>query len=180
MVAERLKGEVAKFDIVTADGKLIVAKDKRITARHIRDIQTEALDRVEVPSDTLLGRVLARAVVNTDTGEVVARANEEISEEVLAKLALTEAAEVDVLFTNDLDQGAYISQTLRVDDVQERLQARVAIYRMMRPGEPPTEDAVEQLFQRLFFSEDTYDLSRVGRMLPLRRTQLGTESNANH
>ncbi|TDR80308.1 DNA-directed RNA polymerase subunit beta [Paludibacterium purpuratum] len=164
VVADRLKGEVAKFDLVGADGKLIVAKDKRITAKHIRDIQTAELDRVEVPADALLGRVLARAVVNTDTGEVIARANEEISEEVLAKLALTEASEIDVLFTNDLDQGAYISQTLRVDDILDRMQARVAIYRMMRPGEPPTEDAVEQLFQRLFFSEETYDLSRVGRM----------------
>ena len=164
VVADRLKGEIAKFDIVTEGGKLIVAKDKRITAKHIRDIQTENLDRVEVPADTLLGRVLSRAVVNTDTGEVIARANEEISEEILAKLALSEASEVEVLFTNDLDQGAYISQTLRADDIQDRLQARVAIYRMMRPGEPPTEDAVEQLFQRLFFSEETYDLSRVGRM----------------
>jgi DNA-directed RNA polymerase subunit beta len=164
VVPERLKGEVARFDIVSADGKLIVAKDKRITAKHIRDIQTIELDRIEVPADALIGRVLARAVVNTDTGEVVARANEEITEEGLAKLALSEAAEIDVLFTNDLDQGAYISQTLRVDDIQDRMQARVAIYRMMRPGEPPTEDAVEQLFQRLFFSEETYDLSRVGRM----------------
>ena len=164
VVAERLKGEVAKFDLVGADGKLIVAKDKRITAKHIRDIQNASLDRVEVPADALLGRVLARAVINTDTGEVIARANEEISEEGLAKLALTEASEIDVLFTNDLDQGAYISQTLRVDDIQDQMQARVAIYRMMRPGEPPTEDAVEQLFQRLFFSEETYDLSRVGRM----------------
>ena len=164
VVPERLKGEVAKFDIVAQDGKLIVAKDKRITAKHIRDIQAIELDRIEVPADALLGRVLARAVVNTDTGELIARANEEITEEGLAKLALSEAAEIDVLFTNDLDQGAYISQTLRVDDIQDKLQARVAIYRMMRPGEPPTEDAVEQLFQRLFFSEETYDLSRVGRM----------------
>ncbi|GGY29523.1 DNA-directed RNA polymerase subunit beta [Paludibacterium paludis] len=164
VVPERLKGEVAKFDIVGTDGKLIVAKDKRITAKHIRDIQTSELDRIEVPADALLGKVLARAVVNTDTGEVLARANDEITEEILAKLALTEVSEVDVLFTNDLDQGAYISQTLRVDDIQDQLQARVAIYRMMRPGEPPTEDAVEQLFQRLFFSEETYDLSRVGRM----------------
>jgi len=164
LIAERLKGEVAKFDIVTPAGKVIVAKDKRITAKHIRDIQAEALDRVEVPADILLGRVLARSVVNTDTGEVIARANEEIGEEILAKLALAGTLEINVLFTNDLDQGAYISQTLRVDDIQEQLQARVAIYRMMRPGEPPTEDAVEQLFQRLFFNEETYDLSRVGRM----------------
>ncbi|MCD4501279.1 DNA-directed RNA polymerase subunit beta [Chromobacterium vaccinii] len=164
VVPDRLKGEVAKFDIVAADGKLIVAKDKRITAKHIRDIQTAELDRIEVPADALLGKMLAHNVVNQNTGEVIARANEEVTEEVLAKLALAEINQVDVLFTNDLDQGAYISQTLRTDDIQDRLQARVAIYRMMRPGEPPTEDAVEALFQRLFFSEETYDLSRVGRM----------------
>ncbi|KUM03442.1 DNA-directed RNA polymerase subunit beta [Chromobacterium subtsugae] len=164
VVPDRLKGEVAKFDIVAADGKLIVAKDKRITAKHIRDIQTAELDRIEVPADALLGKMLAHNVVNQNTGEVISRANEEVTEEVLAKLALADIDQVDVLFTNDLDQGAYISQTLRSDDIQDQLQARVAIYRMMRPGEPPTEDAVEALFQRLFFSEETYDLSRVGRM----------------
>ncbi len=164
VVPERLKGEVAKFDIVSADGKLIVAKDKRITAKHIRDIQTAQLDRIEVPADALLGKMLSHNVVNADTGEVLARANEEITEELLAKMALAEIDQVDVLFTNDLDQGAYISQTLRTDDTADQTQARVAIYRMMRPGEPPTEDAVEALFQRLFFSEETYDLSRVGRM----------------
>lgn len=108
--------------------------------------------------------MLAHNVANTDTGELIARANDEITEEVLAKLALADISQVEVLFTNDLDQGSYISQTLRADDIQDQLQARVAIYRMMRPGEPPTEDAVEALFQRLFFSEETYDLSRVGRM----------------
>ncbi|RBB92809.1 DNA-directed RNA polymerase subunit beta, partial [Pseudomonas sp. MWU12-2115] len=117
-----------------------------------------------VPADALLGKVLAHNVANTDTGELIARANDEITEEVLAKLALADISQVEVLFTNDLDQGSYISQTLRADDIQDQLQARVAIYRMMRPGEPPTEDAVEALFQRLFFSEETYDLSRVGRM----------------
>lgn len=165
VVPDRLKGEMAKFDIVDAQGKLIVAKDKRVTSKHIRDIQALELGRIEVPTDVLLGRVLAHDVINTETGEILARVNDEMSEETLAKLALCDGLEVDVLFTNDLDQGPYISQTLRVvDDMQDQLQARVAIYRMMRPGEPPTEDAVEQLFQRLFFNEETYDLSRVGRM----------------
>ena len=164
VVAERLKGEVAKFDIVGEDGKLIVAKDKRITAKHIRDIVAANLTRIEVPFDLLVGKVLARNVVNPETGEVIARANDEITDDLLAKMDIHDVAEVDVLYTNDLDHGAYISQTLRGDDTADQLSARVAIYRMMRPGEPPTEDAVEQLFQRLFFSEDSYDLSRVGRM----------------
>ncbi|WP_147695192.1 DNA-directed RNA polymerase subunit beta [Vogesella mureinivorans] len=164
VVAERLKGEVAKFDIVGEDGKLIVAKDKRITAKHIRDIVAANLDRIEVPFDVLVGKVLANNVVNPETGEIIARANEEITDDLLAKMDIQDVTEVDVLYTNDLDHGAYISQTLRGDDTADQLSARVAIYRMMRPGEPPTEDAVEQLFQRLFFNEDSYDLSRVGRM----------------
>ena len=164
VVAERLKGEVAKFDIVGEDGKLIVAKDKRITAKHIRDIVAANLDRIEVPFDVLVGKVLANNVVNPETGEIIARANEEITDDLLAKMDIQDVSEVDVLYTNDLDHGAYISQTLRGDDTADQLSARVAIYRMMRPGEPPTEDAVEQLFQRLFFNEDSYDLSRVGRM----------------
>ena len=164
VVADRLKGEVAKFDIVAEDGKLIVAKDKRITVKHIRDIAAANLDRIEVPFDVLVGKVLARNVIAPETGEVIARANEEITDDLLAKMDIHEVSEVDVLFINDLDQGGYIAHTLRGDDVADQLQARVAIYRMMRPGEPPTEDAVEQLFQRLFFNEDSYDLSRVGRM----------------
>ncbi|MEQ6291029.1 DNA-directed RNA polymerase subunit beta [Vogesella sp. GCM10023246] len=164
VVAERLKGEVAKSDIVDKDGKLIVAKDKRITAKHIRDITTANLDRIEVPFDVLVGKVLAKNVVAPETGEVIARANEEVTDELLAKMDIQDVAEVEVLYTNDLDHGAYIAQTLRGDDTADQLAARVAIYRMMRPGEPPTEDAVEQLFQRLFFNEDSYDLSRVGRM----------------
>ena len=164
LVADRLKGEVAKFDIVTADGKTIVQKDKRITAKHIRDIQTSGLTRVEVPADMLVGRVLAKNVVNPETGELLVRANDEITEELLAKLDICDVRQVDVLYTNELDQGAFISQTMRSDDIQDQLQAKVAIYRMMRPGEPPTEEAVEALFQRLFFNEDAYDLSRVGRM----------------
>ncbi|HEU4621972.1 MAG TPA: DNA-directed RNA polymerase subunit beta, partial [Burkholderiaceae bacterium] len=84
--------------------------------------------------------------------------------------------EIKTLFTNDLDRGAYISQTLRVDETADELSARIAIYRMMRPGEPPTEDAVQALFQRLFFSEDTYDLSKVGRMKFNRRVNRGDDN----
>lgn len=164
VVPERLKGEVAKLDIVAPDGKLIVGRDKRVTAKHVRDIVAAGIDRIEVPFDTLVGKVLAKNAVNPETGEVLARANDEVTDELLAKLDIHGIPEIEVLYTNDLDQGAYISQTLRTDDVQDQLQARIAIYRMMRPGEPPTEDAVEALFQRLFFSEETYDLSRVGRM----------------
>src|SRR5476649_737239 len=163
-VADRLKGEVARFDITDKDGNVVVEKDKRITARHVRTLEQSGTTHITVPEDFLIGRVVARNMVDADTGEIIAKANDELTEALLKKLRGAGVKELAVLFTNELDQGAYISQTLATDETADQLAARVAIYRMMRPGEPPTEDAVEALFNRLFYSEDTYDLSRVGRM----------------
>jgi len=164
LIAERMRGETARFDIVDKTGKVIVARDKRINARHIRDMEAAGMKRIEVPDDYLIGRVLAAAVVDADTGEVLANANDELTEDLLGKLRAANAKEIRTIYTNDLDQGPFISNTLRVDETGDQLSARIAIYRMMRPGEPPTEDAVETLFRRLFFDDETYDLSRVGRM----------------
>jgi DNA-directed RNA polymerase subunit beta len=164
LVAERMRGEVAKFDIVGKDGKVIVAKDKRITARHVRELIDGGVKRITVPADYLLGRMLATNVVDKTTGELIAKANDEITEELLEKLIAAGIEEIKTIYTNDLDQGPYIAQTLRSDDTPDQYAAKVAIYRMMRPGEPPTEEAVESLFHGLFFSEERYDLSAVGRM----------------
>jgi len=164
LVPERMRGEIARFDIVDKDGAVIVAKDKRINAKHIRDMEAAGMKHVSVPEDYILGRALAHNVIDAETGEVVARANEELTEDVLGKMRAAGIKEFRALYTNDLDQGPYISQTLRVDETADQAAARIAIYRMMRPGEPPTEDAVEALFNRLFYSEDAYDLSKVGRM----------------
>jgi len=163
-VSERLRGEVARFDITDKSGKVMVAKDKRINAKHVRDIEAAGIKHISVPEDYLLGRVLAKNIVDPDTGEVVAVANDELTEELLAKLREANITAIQTLYTNDLDQGGYISQTLRTDDTADQTAARVAIYRMMRPGEPPTEESVEALFNGLFYSEDRYDLSAVGRM----------------
>ena len=164
LVPERLRGELAKFDVLGKGGKVIVAKDKRITAKHIRDLVEAGIKKTAVPNDYLLGRILAQDVIDKSTGEIVCAANEEITESVLNKLLEAGITQIHTLFTNDLDQGPYISQTLRTDDTPDQWSARVAIYRMMRPGEPPTEDAVETLFNGLFYSEERYDLSSVGRM----------------
>ena len=164
LVPERLRGEIARFDIADKTGKVIVAKDKRINAKHIRDMEAAGMKRIEVPEDYLLGRVLASSVADADTGEVVAHANEELTEDLMKKLRSANVKDIRTIYTNDLDQGPFISNTLRIDETGDQLAARIAIYRMMRPGEPPTEDAVETLFRRLFFDDETYDLSRVGRM----------------
>ncbi|MBZ0095100.1 MAG: DNA-directed RNA polymerase subunit beta [Sulfuricella sp.] len=164
LVPERLRGEVAKFDVAGKDGAIIVPKDKRITVKHIREMEKAGIKKVTVPDDFLMGRVLAHAIVDKESGEIIANANDEITEELLATLQAAGVAKINTLYTNDLDQGPYISQTLRIDETLDQAAARVAIYRMMRPGEPPTEDSVEALFSGLFFSEERYDLSAVGRM----------------
>jgi len=163
-VPERLRGEMARFDIHGKDGKVVVAKDKRITARHVRELADSGVKRIAVPSDYVVGRSLAQNVVDKTTGEVLAKANDEVTDEMLEKLVAAGITEIKTIYTNDLDMGPYISQTLRTDDTPDQYAAKVAIYRMMRPGEPPTEEAVEALFHGLFFSEDRYDLSAVGRM----------------
>jgi DNA-directed RNA polymerase subunit beta len=164
LMPERLRGEVARFDFVDKAGKTIVQKDKRITGKHIRDMEAAGMKRMAVPDEFLIGRTLAHNVINKESGEILANANEEIIEPLLAKLAEAGVETIKTVYTNDLDQGAYISQTLKIDETADQTAARVAIYRMMRPGEPPTEDAVETLFNGLFYSEDRYDLSAVGRM----------------
>src|SRR5437763_1753254 len=177
VVPERLRGEVARFDINDKGGKTIVAKDKRITVKHIRDMEAAGLKKINAPDDFVLGRTLAHNVINKDTGEIIANANDEITETLLQQLRDAKVDKIQTLFTNDLDQGAYVSQTLRTDETADLNAARVAIYRMMRPGEPPTEDAVETLFNGLFFAEERYDLSAVGRMKFNRRIAAPSETS---
>ncbi|QYJ82604.1 DNA-directed RNA polymerase subunit beta [Shewanella aegiceratis] len=164
LVADRLRGETASYDIKDAEGNIIVEKGRRITARHIRQLEKTNTTELEVPVEYISGKIAAQDYIDPDTGEVLVSANAEISLEDLAKLSMAGIKDIDTLYVNELDHGAYISDTLRIDSTTNRLEALVEIYRMMRPGEPPTKDAAEALFQNLFFSEERYDLSKVGRM----------------
>jgi DNA-directed RNA polymerase subunit beta len=181
--ADRMRGEIARFDIVTKQGKLIVQKDKRVTVKHVRDMEQAGLSRIAVSEEFLLGRTLGHNLVNKESGEIIANANDEIIESLLIKIIETGIDTIQTIYINDLDQGPYISQTLRTDETTDQMAAQVAIYRMMRPGEPPTEDAVRTLFNGLFYAEERYDLSAVGRMKFNRRvgrnelTGPGTLSN---
>ncbi len=171
LVPERFRGETASFDIKVGR-KLIVEKDRRITVRHIRELEKTKATELLVPQEFLIGKVLAHEIINEETGEVLANANDELTEEIIAKLIENKIEDIRTLYVNDLDRGPYISNTLRVDSTQTRLEALVEIYRMMRPGEPPTKDAAENLFQNLFFNPERYDLSAVGRMKFNRRVGL--------
>ncbi|MEL0056111.1 MAG: DNA-directed RNA polymerase subunit beta, partial [Methylophilaceae bacterium] len=164
LVPARLRGEIAKFDIQDKKGNLIVSKDKRITVKHIRDLEKAGIKDVVINPEILLGKKIAKSIIDKETGEILVDTNAEISEEIVEKLMASGDLVFSTLYSNDLDHGDYISQTLASDEVPGEYEAKVAIYRMMRPGEPPTEDSVRALFDGLFFSEDRYDLSDVGRM----------------
>lgn len=172
LVPERLRGETATFDII-ANGSVVVEKGRRITARHIRQLEKDAITQIEVPVEYVVGKVSAKDYLNPQTSELVVTANQELSLEAIANLSQAGFKHFEVLFTNELDHGAYMSETLRIDSSTNRLEALVEIYRMMRPGEPPTREAAEQLFENLFFASERYDLSTVGRMKFNRR--LGRE-----
>ena len=163
LVPERLRGETAAFDIKVKN-KVFVEAGRRIMARHIKEIEKSGIKTLVVPQEYLVGKTLAHGVVDTKTGEVVANANDELTAELIDKIIASGTKQIQTLFTNDLDRGPYISQTLRGDSTTTELEALVEIYRMMRPGEPPTKEAAQALFQNLFFSPDRYDLSGVGRM----------------
>jgi DNA-directed RNA polymerase subunit beta len=163
LVAERLRGEMATFDI-KAKNKVIVEEGRRITARHIRELEKAGVKTLVVPEEYLFGKVLANNIVDKETGELIAAANDEITEELLEKLREAGIKDIRTLYVNDLDRGPYISSTLRIDPTTTELEAMVEIYRMMRPGEPPTKDAAQNLFKNLFFTSERYDLSAVGRM----------------
>ncbi|MGH8693672.1 MAG: DNA-directed RNA polymerase subunit beta, partial [Burkholderiales bacterium] len=160
---ERLRGESAQFDILLGK-KVIVEQGRRITARHIKQLEEAGVDTLEVPETYLAGKILAKAIVNKATGEVLASANTEMTKDLLTAFRKHGIKQIEVLFINDLDRGPYMSTTLALDPSSTRLEALVEIYRMMRPGEPPTKDAADQLFQNLFFAPERYDLSAVGRM----------------
>src|ERR1700681_4663037 len=163
LVPQRLRGETATFELRIGD-QVIVEEGRRITARHVRPLEDSGVKQLPVPREYLQGKVLAHDVVNTGTGEIIAKANEVLTAASLQKLVEAGITEIHTLYTNDLDRGPYISDTLRIDPTKTRLEALVEIYRMMRPGEPPTKDAAENLFNNLFFNLERYDLSGVGRM----------------
>ena len=173
LIASRLRGDTAKFEITDPEGEVIVEEGARITARHIRVMEQAGLEQLQVPLEYVCGHILANDIVDPSTGEIVVPCNTTITEEVLEKFSEIKLESFNTIYTNDLDCGPFISDTLSADSTTNRLEALVEIYRMMRPGEPPTKEAAENLFNNLFFAPERYDLTAVGRMKFNRR--LGRE-----
>ena len=163
VVPRRMVGKIAPSDIKGTQGVIIEA-GKRITARHIRLIESSKIKTLEVPKESLFNQTIAEDIIDPLTGEIAIACNTLIDEEVLLKLHELKLKEINVLYINELESGPYISDTLRSDTTSNSLEALAEIYRMMRPGEPPTKEAATLLFENLFFNADKYDLSDVGRM----------------
>jgi len=174
LVPARLRGQVLNFSIKDGDVE-IVKSGVRITNRHIREMEKAKLVRLDVPAEFVIGNALASDIVDKATGEIKFSCNEEVTQEMLTTFVKMGLKEFTTIYTNDLDCGPFISDTLRIDPAQNRMESLVEIYRMMRPGEPPTKESAENLFSNLFFSLERYDLSAVGRMKFNRR--LGRESS---
>ena len=164
VIPERLRGDILPFDINDKKGKVLVETGRRVTARHIKLLEKAGIKKLQVPDEYALGKVLVQDVIDTSTGELLAAANDEIAEELLGTFRAAGIKNVETLYTNDVDRGSYVSDTLRIDAATSEIEAQVEIYRMMRPGEPPTREAAQTLFNNLFFNSDRYDLSSVGRM----------------
>jgi DNA-directed RNA polymerase subunit beta len=163
LIPERLRGETAPFDFKKG-GKVLIEANRRITMRHIQQLEKAKIKNLDVPPEYLLGKVLAKAVISKDSGEILGNANDIITNDMLKAFVDAKIKTFETLYINDIDHGSYMSDTLRVDPTSSPLEALVEIYRMMRPGEPPTKEAAEALFKNLFFAPERYDLSDVGRM----------------
>ncbi|MCY4050255.1 MAG: DNA-directed RNA polymerase subunit beta [Gammaproteobacteria bacterium] len=175
LVPERLRGLRLDFDIATSRGTVLVEAGKRITARHIKEISKSRLRQIKVPKTYIFGNALAKAIINEETGEVLFEANQAVTEDMIEKIEKENIREFETIYTNDIDCGPFISETLRVDSTTNADEAQAEIYRMMRPGEPPTKEAFSSLFTNLFFNSERYDLSAVGRMKLNRRLGRDTE-----
>ena len=172
---KHLRGIIAEFDIKIGKD-IIIQKGRRITAQHVKILEKAKSNSLTAPIDYLLGKVIASDVFDTDTGEILLSANTVITEESIEVLMTTKMENIKIIYINDAENGIYISDTLRLDEMQTEIEARMSIYHVMRPGEPATEDAVNSLFSNLFFNNDRYDLSRVGRMKLNRRLGINSEA----
>ena len=163
VIPRRLMGRTSPVDI-QAKGEVVVQKGERISARHIRKIESARLKNLDLPKEALHGQVLAKDLLDKTTGEIILESNTIISEENLTIIEDLKLKELETLYINDIESGPYIADTLRADSTSNEIEALVEIYRMMRPGEPPTKEAATTLFANLFFNPERYDLSAVGRM----------------
>ncbi len=163
--AERWRGAKPAFDLVNAaDGKVVAPAGKKLTAAVARKLGDGGLEQILVPSEELTGKFAAIDIVNFETGEIYTEAGEELTEARIAEMREAGVDEISVLDIDNVSVGPWIRNTLSADKNESREGALSDVYRVMRPGEPPTLEASDALFRQLFFDLDRYDLSAVGRV----------------
>ncbi|MCK4508180.1 MAG: DNA-directed RNA polymerase subunit beta, partial [Desulfuromonadales bacterium] len=179
-----LLGQRATVEVVAADGEVLVKANRKFTKAAIRKIEDKKLEFIEIPEEEVVGKISSVDIVDESTGEVVVECNEEISAAKLEDLAKRGINTLSVLFIDNLFVGSFLRDTLLQDKVNSPEEAKVEIYRRLRPGDPPTLKSSDALFSSLFFNEERYDLSTVGRIklnhklalkLPLEVTTLTKE-----
>ena len=176
--ADALKGNKLVRDLIDAKSREVVASaGTKMTPRSLRKLAEAGIERVFTPDEDLIGRYLADDCVDMQTGEVFAEAGDEITEDLLKRLVDEGASEISVLFIDNVNFGPHLRNTLAADRNNSREEALVDIYRVMRPGEPPTLESAHALFESLFFNSDRYDLSSVGRVKMNSRLELETEDS---
>jgi DNA-directed RNA polymerase subunit beta len=164
-VVEQWRGQKPAYDVLNADTGEVLFKDgEKVTPRAAKKAQNDGVKTLLVPADEILGRYSAFDLINEKTGAIYIEAGDEIAQEHLDKLTDAGFAHVDVLDIDHVNVGPWIRNTLMADKAEERDQALADIYRVMRPGEPPTRETAEALFGGLFFDPERYDLSAVGRV----------------
>jgi DNA-directed RNA polymerase subunit beta len=162
---KRVRGFVAKTDMKNADNdEVVIEAGKKLTARQARLLQEKGVKALKVSDEDLFGHYIAEDLVNTETGEIFAEAGQEIDEKLLVALTQAGYNEIPVLDIDHINTGAFIRNTLAIDKNVTREDALFDIYRVMRPGEPPTVETAEAMFNSLFFDPERYDLSAVGRV----------------
>jgi|TARA_B100001059_G_scaffold68895_1_gene65850 DNA-directed RNA polymerase subunit beta len=175
LIPERLKGTIAT-DELKIKNKVIIEPGKIFNSRHVKLLQESKIDFLPISEEHLYGKIIGQDIVDDETGEIILPLNTLIDVENIDLIKKNNQDSFDILFTNEIDNGPYISNTLSIDPSSNQLEAQVEIYKMMRPGEPPTKEAAQNLFTNLFFVEDRYDLSEVGRMKF--NARLGTENSS--
>ena len=163
LIPERLKGTIAT-DELKIKNKVIIEPGKIFNARHVKMLQEAKIEYLPISEEYLYGKIIGQDIIDQETGEIVVPLNTSIDIENIDLIKKLNLDGFQTLFTNEIDNGPYISNTLLIDPATNQLEAQVEIYKMMRPGEPPTKEAAQNLFTNLFFVEERYDLSEVGRM----------------
>ncbi len=164
LIPSRLKGEIALQSISDSKGKVIVQEGRRITLAHVKKLEKEKVKEIQIPYDYIFGKSLAKPLVDRKTGEEIYPVNALIDQSMIDEIREKGDENLEIIYTNGLDYGDYMSQTLRLDSTSSRKDALIEIYRVIRPGEPVGEESAAQLFHNMFFEKDRYDLSAVGRM----------------